>query len=102
MRKRHNAEFKAKVVQELLKEEKTLSQIASDHGVHPNQLRQWRTQVLEGLPSLFERSSKEKQEKAAHEGQVQELYAEIGKLTTQLSWLKKIWHRASLEKDAWR
>ncbi len=93
MRKRHNSEFKAKVVQEMLKEEKSLSQIASDHGVHPNQLRQWKTRALEGLPSLFEKDGKAQQEKAAHEEQVQELYAEIGKLTTQLSWLKKkIWH----------
>ena len=89
MRKRHNSEFKAKVVQELLKEEKSLSQIASDHGVHPTQLRQWKTTALEGFPSLFERSGKAQQEKAAHDQQVQELYAEIGKLTTQLSWLKK-------------
>ena len=89
MRKRHNSEFKAKVVQELLKEEKPLSQIASDHGVHPNQLRQWKATAIEGLPSLFERSGKAQQEKAARDQQVQELYAEIGRLTTQVSWLKK-------------
>ena len=89
MRKRHNSEFKAKVVQELLKEEKSLSQIASDHGVHPNQLRQWKAKALEGLPALFERDGKAQQEKATHDRQVQELYAEIGRLTTQVSWLKK-------------
>ena len=89
MRKRHNSEFKAKVVQELLKEEKALSQIASDHGIHPNQLRQWKAKALEGLPLLFERDGRAEQEKAAHDQQVQELYAEIGRLTTQLSWLKK-------------
>jgi putative transposase len=89
MRKRHNSEFKAKVVQELLKEEKSLSQIASDHGVHPDQLRQWKAKALEGLPMLFERDGKAQQEKAAHEQQVQELYAEIGRLTTQVSWPKK-------------
>jgi transposase-like protein len=89
MRKRHTSEFKAKVVTELLKEEKTLSQIATEHGVHPNQLRQWKTKALEGLPSLFEREGKAQQEKVEYDQQVQELYAEIGKLTTQLSWLKK-------------
>jgi transposase-like protein len=89
MRKRHTSEIKAKAVQELMREEKTLSQIASDHGVHPNQLRQWKAKALEGLPSLFERDGKAQQEKAEHDQQVQELYAEIGKLTTQLSWLKK-------------
>jgi transposase len=89
MRKRHTSEFKAKAVQELLKEEKTLSQIASEQGVHPNQLRQWKTKALEGLPSLFERDGKAQQEKAEYDQRLQELYAEIGKLTTQLSWLKK-------------
>jgi putative transposase len=89
MRKRHTSEFKAKAVQEVLKEEKTLSQIASDHGVHPNPLRQWKTKAVEGLPTLFERGDKAQQEKAEHDQRLQELYAEIGKLTTQLSWLKK-------------
>ena len=89
MRKRHSAEFKARVVQELLREGKPLSQLAAEHGVHPNQLRQWRTQALEGLPSLFERAAKAQTEEIAREAQVQELYAEIGKLTTQVSWMKK-------------
>jgi len=46
--------------------------------------------VLEGLPGLFEdnrRTSKDL--KAAHEQQVEELYAQIGRLNTQLVWLKK-------------
>jgi transposase len=35
MRKQYSAAFKARVVQELLKEEKTLAQIASQYEVHP-------------------------------------------------------------------
>ena len=89
MRKRHSAEYKAKVVEEVLREEKPLNQIASEHGVHPNQLRQWKTKALQGLPSVFERASKRDAEQAAREEQIQELYAEIGRLTTQVSWLKK-------------
>jgi transposase-like protein len=42
MRKRHNTEFTSKAVHDLLKKEKLLSQIASDHGVYPNQFRQWK------------------------------------------------------------
>lgn len=47
--------FKAQVVQELLQEEKTLTQVAAEHGVHPSQLITWRAPALEGLPSLFAR-----------------------------------------------
>ena len=44
---------KAQVVQEILKEEKTLNQLAAEHSVHPNQLKRWKAIALEGLPSLF-------------------------------------------------
>lgn len=89
MRKQYSAAFKAKVVQELLKEEKTLSQIASEYEVHPTQLKNWRAIALEGLSSLFERQESTVALQAAHEQQLSDLYAEIGKLTTQVNWLKK-------------
>ena len=89
MRKQYTAAFKAKVVQELLKEEKTLGQIASEYEVHPTQLKNWRAVALEGLSSLFERQDSTRVLQAAHDQQLTELYAEIGKLTTQVTWLKK-------------
>jgi len=55
MRKQHTAAFKARVVQELLKEEKTLAQIAAEYEVHPTQLKNWRAVALEGLAGLFEK-----------------------------------------------
>jgi transposase len=90
MRKKYNAKQKAQIVLEILKEERSVAQIASEYGVHPNQLYRWKAQVLEGLPGLFDEDHKgEKNLKAAHERQVQELYAEIGRLSTQLTWLQK-------------
>jgi putative transposase len=89
MKKHYTAAFKPKLVLELLKEEKTLSQLASEHQVHPNQLRQWRDLVLIQMDSLFDNKSQTADLLAAHDLQVEELYAEIGKLTAQLSWLKK-------------
>jgi putative transposase len=89
MRKQYTSAFKAKVVQEILKEEKTLAQIASEYEVHPTQLKSWRTIALEGLSSLFEKRDNTVELKEAHEQQLAELYTEIGKLTTQLTWLKK-------------
>jgi len=89
MRKQYTAAFKTRVVQELLKEEKTLAQIAAENEVHPTQLKNWRAVAVEGLPSLFEKQDSTVELKAAHEQQLSELYAEIGKLTTQITWLKK-------------
>ena len=89
MRKQYTAAFKARVAQELLKEEKTLAQIASEYEVHPTQLKNWRSVALEGLASLFEKQDSTVVLQAAHEQQLTDLYAEIGKLTTQVSWLKK-------------
>ena len=89
MRKQYTAAFKARVAQELLKEEKTLAQIASEYEVHPTQLKNWRSVALEGLASLFEKQDSTVVLQAAHEQQLTELYAEIGKLTTQVTWLKK-------------
>jgi putative transposase len=91
MRKRYTAQFKAQVVQEILKEEKTLNQLATEHSVHPNQLKRWKATALEGLPNLFSQDDKAVRTIAAHEQQVTELYAEIGRLTTELTWLKKSW-----------
>jgi transposase len=91
MRKQYTAQFKAQVVQEIVKEEKSLNQLATEHGIHPNQLKRWKATVLEGLPSLFSKTDQAVQTAAEHERQVTELYAEIGRLTTELTWLKKSW-----------
>ena len=90
MTKRYTAKQKAQIVLEILKEERTIAQIASEYSIHPNQLYKWKAQALEGLPGVFEIEHKsEKELKATHERQLQELYAEIGRLSTQLAWLKK-------------
>ena len=89
MRKHYSALFKAQLVQKMLREEKTLAQLSSEHGVHPNQLREWRRIAVEGMPSLFEAGEATASLKATHEQQLTDLYAQIGRLTTELTWLKK-------------
>ena len=90
MRKKYTPQFKAKVVQEILREEKSISQIASAYGVHPTQLRKWKRQVLEGLPDLFMSESKGNSDEIKKlETEQERLYTEIRRLTTQLNWLKK-------------
>lgn len=90
MRKTYSAEFKAQVVLEILKEEKSISQLSSEYGVHPNQLGKWKNQALSGLPRLFSDDHKKTEAvKTEYEKRIQELYEEVGRLTTQLNWLKK-------------
>jgi len=85
----YTSAFKAQIVLEILKEEKTLTQIASAYGIHPSLVRDWRALALSGLPSIFEKRDTRVATEAAHAQQVEELYAEIGRLTTQVTWLKK-------------
>ena len=90
MNKHCTPQQKAQLVLELLKEEKTVAQLAVEHHLHPNQLYKWKAQVLARLPDLFEDSPQtEKALKAEYDQQQQALYVEIGRLSTQLTWLKK-------------
>jgi putative transposase len=89
-RKHFSATQKSQIALEILKEEKTVSQIASENGVHPNMLYRWKKQALENLPKLFADDNKSERDRLAeHERQVNELYSDIGRLTTQVNWLKK-------------
>jgi transposase-like protein len=89
-RKKYTTAFKAKVVLELLREEKPLAQVAGQYEVHPTQLRKWKRVAVEHLPSLFTDGQRDQaRQQAEHERQLEQLYAEIGRLTTQLAWLKK-------------
>lgn len=90
-RKQYSAEFKAKVVKEMLKEEKTVGQLAAEYGVHTNMLYRWRDQALAGLPGLFRDQVGEAlaEKEAEWQKEREALYAEIGRLTTSLSWLEK-------------
>lgn len=99
MKTSYTPTFKAQVVQELLKETKTISQLAAEHGVHPNVLREWRTTALHGLPSLFAKGDSVEAIRTAYEQQIEELYAQIGRLTTHVAWLKK---KSGLDPDQGR
>lgn len=89
MKKTYTPAFKAQVVQELLKETKTITQLAAEHSVHPNVLREWKVTVLKGMPSLFEKGDSIQALRAAYDQQLEDRYAQIGRLTTQVTWLKK-------------
>jgi transposase-like protein len=91
MKKKYTTEFKAMLVQEMLREQKSISQLAAEHGIHPNQLYAWRATALTGLPTLFSDQASQEQaarEQALHQ-QIDQLYRDLGQATSQLNWLKK-------------
>ena len=86
-RKPRSAQFKSQVALEALKNQKTANELASEYEVHPNQIGQWRKQLLEGLPSLFANGrAKGVQNDETLQAR---LYEEIGRLKVELDWLKK-------------
>jgi len=87
IRKNHSAAFKAKVALEAIKKEKTIAQLSSEYGVHPNQITQWRKRLLDEIPDIFSRRRKKKENEA--EALQSELYRQIGQLKVELDWLKK-------------
>jgi len=70
-----------------MKKEKTMAQLSSEYGVHPNLINQWKRQLMLELPQIFSRKkSKQKQDT---EELISELYRQIGQLKVELDWLKK-------------
>jgi transposase-like protein len=86
-RKQYDSRFKAKVAIEAIKNQQTIAQIASDYGVHPNQVSQWKKQVLEEVPQIFTQGRK--QSSSDNEQLVAELYRQIGQLKVERDWLQK-------------
>jgi len=85
-RKKHDPNFKAKVALEAVKGDQTLAELASQHGVHPNQITKWKRHLLDEMPELFK--NKDKKNKNSKELK-DALYQEIGQLKVELDWLKK-------------
>ena len=86
-RRSFSAEMKARITLEAIKGQKTVQEIASHYGVHPNQVTNWKRQAIEGVPGLFvdRRSRPDTSEEALKA----ELYQQIGQLQVELDWLKK-------------
>jgi transposase-like protein len=86
-RKRYSGELKIKVALEAIKGHKTANEIASEYGVHPSQIAQWKKQALDGLPNVFSTRASEQQK--SEEVLIAALYQQIGQLKVQVDWLEK-------------
>ncbi len=81
-RRNHGTAFKAKVALEAIKEQQTLVELAERFQVHPNQIVQWKRQLLERAEEVF---SKEKRQQTG--SSVKELHAKIGQLAMENDFL---------------
>ena len=87
-RKRYEAAFKARVALEAMKGNKTISETASEFGIHPGQVADWKRTLAEGLAGVFQKGAPAR----AEEGFEQErtaLQSKIGELTIQVDFLAK-------------
>jgi transposase len=94
VRRNHSPAFKAKVAFATIKGEKTLAELAHQFDVHPNQITQWRSQLLEGAAGVF--GSETKSEAAAPAIDVKTLHAKIGELTLENDFLSGALGKAGL------
>jgi len=80
-RKKHSAAFKAKVAAAAIRGDRTIAELAAHFGVHPNQIHNWKKQLLDGAVSVFEGGAPA--EGAINEAQVDLLYRQIGQLKVE-------------------
>ena len=86
-RTKFSPDFKAKVALAAIRGEMTINEIASQFGVHGNQVVRWKKQAVTQLAEAF--SDKREKRHASEEALREELYRQIGQLKVELDWLKK-------------
>jgi putative transposase len=86
-RRAFSDKFKAKVAIEAVRGIKTLSELATEYKVHPNQISTWKKQLLMNAEELF--ASGKKRKAKSEEELTAPLYEEIGRLKMDIKWLEK-------------
>ena len=90
MKNQYTTNEKARMVLEVLRGEYTLGEIEAQNNVHPTLLTRWKTQAKKNLSEVFEnKAAKNRQHALEFEKEKDDLYKQIGKLTTQIELLKK-------------
>lgn len=87
-RKKYSKDFKARVAIEALRGEKTIHELAQQHGVHPNMITQWKKLLVESASEVFDKK-KDDRERIDAEKKIETLYSQIGMLQVEKEFLKK-------------
>jgi transposase len=88
-RKQHSAAFKAQVALAALRNDKTVTELAGQYGVHPTLIHGWKKQLLAGADQVFGNGSQAAAADAEAEAEKAELFEQIGRLKMEMEWLKK-------------
>jgi transposase-like protein len=92
MKKRtYTAEFKTKIILEVLRGERELNEIAAEYQIAPNQIRNWKSEFLENATVIFDKKHDQhlKDELAEKQREADELAKKVGQLTMENDFLKK-------------
>ena len=102
-RKKYSKELKAQIAFDAIKVQKTIAELASAYGFHPNQIYIWKKQLLDAAPDAFtvgkDKGAQKKEVERDH------LYQKVGQLQIEVDWLKKrqaIWDECFRESQMHR
>ena len=87
--KSYSNEFKAKVAQAAMKEDKRLNELSQIYQVPAAQISQWKSQFKERMHEVFDNKNKKSQKEKEQEELINQLYQQLGKLQYEQEWLKK-------------
>jgi transposase-like protein len=89
-RRNHAPAFKAKVALEAAREEATITELSRKYGLHTNQIRAWKEQLLAGAATLFASGVEQLRDQ---DDLVKDLHAKIGELTVERDFLSRVLKR---------
>ena len=91
-RRNHSPAFKSKVALAAVKGDKTIVELSQQFDVHPNQITQWKRQLLERMSEVFEGNG----QSPSPAVDVKTLHAKIGELTLENDFLESALNKAGL------
>lgn len=96
-RNRYTAEFKTKVVLEVLREEQLVNELAAKYELSPVMISRWKAEFLERSSMVFQKGPSEVEKvRKEYESKQENLEKLVGQLTVEVDWLKKIWTQINL------